>query len=145
MTKIEVKKGDKVKILKHVRDYESIINVLETIGMTGEVRGIYEDGCEVYFSGIDDSWWYRYEAIEKVEGSKEEDIVNHPSHYTFFQKEVIDVIKECLKPEEFKGYLKGNIIKYRMRAGIRGGTEKRQEDLDKSNWYQDRLCVLEKK
>lgn len=77
--------------------------------------------------------------------SKKEDVINHPSHYTFFQKEVIDVIKECLTPEEFKGYLKGNVIKYRMRAGIKGGTEKRQEDLDKSNWYQDRLNGLEKK
>lgn len=142
MTKIEVKKGDKVKILERVRDYERVDNVLRTIGMTGEVRTLYKDGCDVYFSEINEVWGYRYEVIEKAERSKNEDMINHPAHYTFFQKEVIDVIKECLTPEEFKGYLKGNVIKYRMRAGIKGGTENRQEDLDKSNWYQDRLCGL---
>lgn len=68
----------------------------------------------------------------------EEDKVNHPKHYNMFCTEVIDVIKSCLTEEEFKGYLKGNMLKYRMRAGFKN-KDKREEDLDKSNWYQDKV------
>lgn len=66
----------------------------------------------------------------------EEDNVNHPKHYNMFCTEVIDVIKACLTEEEFKGYLKGNMLKYRFRAGFK---DNREEDLRKSNWYQDRV------
>ena len=65
-----------------------------------------------------------------------EDKVNHPKHYNMFCTEVIDVIKSCLTEEEFKGYLKGNMLKYRFRAGFK---DNREEDLRKSNWYQDRI------
>jgi hypothetical protein len=54
-------------------------------------------------------------------------------YYKIFKKEVIDVIRELLSEEEFKGYLKGNIIKYRLRAGFK--TENPDEDLQKSNEY----------
>lgn len=67
------------------------------------------------------------------------DNINHPSHYIQYKKEVIDIIKDCLTDEEFKGYLKGNIIKYRMRAGLKND---RDEDLKKSNWYQDKLEAI---
>jgi hypothetical protein len=70
---------------------------------------------------------------------KQNDNINHPSHYTFYNKEVIDVIQDLLTLEEFTGYLKGNIIKYRLRAGLKGGVERRDEDYEKSSWYQDRL------
>lgn len=66
------------------------------------------------------------------------DNVNHPSHYTQFKTEVIDIIKSALTKDEFIGFLKGNIIKYRMRAGWKN-YDSRKEDLAKSNWYQDRL------
>ena len=65
--------------------------------------------------------------------------ISNPKHYTQYKKEVIDIIKDCLTDEEFKGYLKGNIIKYRMRAGLK---DDRDQDISKSNWYQDRLKDL---
>ena len=80
------------------------------------------------------------ENLSKENGIKINDKINHPSHYTYFQKEVIDIIQDCLTPEEFKGYLKGNLIKYRMRAGLK---DNRNDDLDKSNYYQDRLKGIE--
>ena len=66
-----------------------------------------------------------------------EDMVNSPSHYKIYETEVIDIIQSCLTPEQYEGYLLGNMIKYRMRAGWKN-EDKRTEDLDKSNWYQDR-------
>ena len=78
------------------------------------------------------------------------DSVNHPLHYNYFLMEVINIIENCLTEDEFKGYLKGNIIKYRMRAGWKDYNTrtfsfilKRDEDLAKSNWYQDKLFEFE--
>lgn len=69
--------------------------------------------------------------------SESADPVNHPSHYQLFpNQEAIDVIEATLTPEEFAGYCKGNFLKYRLRAGEKGDT---QQDIDKSNWYRNRL------
>lgn len=68
-----------------------------------------------------------------------EDMVNHPSHYTVFPDadgEAIDIIKRVLTREEFIGWLKGNVLKYRLRAGYKDAT---QQDIDKSMWYQKYL------
>ena len=63
------------------------------------------------------------------------DPVNHPSHYTTGKYEVIDILEDKLSPEEFKGFLKGNILKYILRAEHKNG----MEDYEKSLWYLNRL------
>ena len=65
-----------------------------------------------------------------------EDMVSSPKHYNFGDIETIDVIKTFLSPEEFKGYLKGNILKYRERHSYKGQSE---TDLKKAKWHFDRL------
>ncbi len=65
-----------------------------------------------------------------------EDVVNHPSHYNHGGVETIEIIKCQLTAEEFRGYLKGNILKYRDRHPYKG---KATEDLAKAKWYYDRL------
>lgn len=65
------------------------------------------------------------------------DEINSPSHYMLFpDMQAIDVIEAALTPEEFAGYLKGNALKYRLRAGDKGPAE---ICLGKAEWYQDRL------
>lgn len=61
----------------------------------------------------------------------QEDMVNSPKHYTSGQYEVIDVIKDWLTPEEFRGYIKGNAIKYVSRERYKNG----DEDLFKTIFY----------
>ena len=52
------------------------------------------------------------------------DPVYRPSHYIREDgKECIDQIREDLTPEEFRGYCKGNIIKYEWRQGKKAGTD----------------------
>jgi hypothetical protein len=63
------------------------------------------------------------------------DNVNHPYHYTEGTIECIEAIEAALTPEEYRGYLKGNILKYIWRERHKGGTE----SLKKARWYQDRL------
>jgi hypothetical protein len=59
------------------------------------------------------------------------DPVNHPSHYTQGGIECIEAIQAALTPEEFKGYCKGNVLKYVWREQHKGG----KESLRKANWY----------
>jgi len=72
------------------------------------------------------------------------DPVNKPYHYNWLKKEVIDIIRDSLSEEEFKGYLKGNILKYSLRAGIKD-YDKLEEDLQKRNVYLQWLIELENK
>ena len=63
------------------------------------------------------------------------DNVNHPSHYTEGKIECIDYIEDKLTPEEYRGYIKGNVLKYITREKHKNG----DEDLRKAKWYLDRL------
>lgn len=64
-----------------------------------------------------------------------QDMINHPSHYKQFSREVIDTMQGVSTPEEFKGYLKLNAIKYLSRYQGKNGVE----DLDKAVWYINKL------
>lgn len=59
------------------------------------------------------------------------DTVLQPKHYMQGSHECIDEIKAMLTPDEFKGFLKGNVIKYRYRANLKNGNE----DLAKADNY----------
>lgn len=59
--------------------------------------------------------------------------VDPPVHYggADNQYEVIKVLEAWLTPEEFRGFLKGNVIKYNARARLKNG----DEDYAKALWY----------
>ena len=59
------------------------------------------------------------------------DTIFNPKHYMQGSHECIDEIEAMLSPEEFKGFLKGNVIKYRYRANLKNG----KEDLEKADNY----------
>ena len=63
------------------------------------------------------------------------DPVNSPEHYRQGDIECIDAIKAALTPEEFRGYIKGNVLKYIWRERLKGG----DESLKKAGWYLLRL------
>lgn len=67
------------------------------------------------------------------------DYVNNPKHYDLFADgtKSFDVISKTLTPEEYKGFLKGNILKYRLRAGKKGDAS---ICIDKANWYANKLA-----
>lgn len=64
------------------------------------------------------------------------DAVHHPSHYTLpgLTIESVDVIRAVLTPEEFKGWCKGNALKYSLRAG-RKDPAKEVQDLAKAGVF----------
>lgn len=67
------------------------------------------------------------------------DVVNSPEHYRQGGIEAIEAIAASMTREEYKGYLKGNCMKYLWRYRNKG---KPAEDLRKAKWYLDRLINL---
>ena len=62
----------------------------------------------------------------------------NPSHYTSGTIEAIEAIDASMSPEAFKGFLKGNILKYIWRYERKNGAE----DLRKAQWYLNCLADL---
>lgn len=65
------------------------------------------------------------------------DLVNEPPHYRQGDIECIDAIRAALTEEEFRGYCKGNALKYIWRERHKGGNE----SLLKADWYIAKLCI----
>ena len=65
---------------------------------------------------------------------------NTPSHYVLSDgSDSMGVLEKILGPEEFKGFLRGNAIKYLIRYKLKGGIE----DLKKAMDYIARLEAVE--
>ena len=71
--------------------------------------------------------------------TKSEDVVNSPSHYNYGKVECIEAIEESMSSVAFKGYLKGNCMKYLWRYDYKG---KQVEDLQKAGWYLQKLTAM---
>lgn len=82
------------------------------------VKGILLDGYAIL--------WEKHKGYAEITKYKEETLKNPASkHYLLWDDfEAIDVIKLSLTPEEYKGFLKGNILKYKLR-------EKGQDESDR--------------
>ena len=78
-------------------------------------------------------------AVKEEAPVVQEDEVNHPPHYTDGEIECIEAIEASLTPEEFRGYCKGNLMKYNWRERLKGGTK----SLKKAQWYLDRLIAFD--
>lgn len=72
----------------------------------------------------------------RYDGVSLEDVVNKPKHYNNGNIEAIEAIKASMSNEEFKGYLKGNVLKYLWRYNYK---KKPVEDLRKCKWYLEKL------
>lgn len=66
-----------------------------------------------------------------AETTIQNDKVNHPSHYTTGEIEVINYIRDKLGADEFTGYCIGNVLKYVSRWRHKDGVQ----DLEKAQVY----------
>lgn len=78
--------------------------------------------------------------ILEMKRMAEKDNIN-PKHYKNGKMDAITIMQNTLTDEEFKGFLKGLIIKYIYRADNKNGVE----DYKKAQWYLNRLIKLEEK
>lgn len=111
----------------------------ERCGTTEKVIAHHED----YHKPLDIVWLCQHHHRERhLEIDKENkdkpkaDMINHPPHYTHGGIETIAYIRAKLSPEEYVGYLRGNIFKYTSRIGLKGEST---EDSGKIEWYSKEL------
>jgi len=81
----------------------------------------------------------RKKKASEIEIDETYSIVESPLHYRQGEIEAIDAIEAALSVEEFRGYLKGNVMKYTWREAYKGGPE----DVRKAQWYLNRLVDLD--
>jgi hypothetical protein len=85
---------------------------------------------EKFFNDINEGW------EEQARKKAKEMFVNHPPHYCKGGIECIDALKASMPDEAFKGFLKGNVIKYVWRYEDKSNP---LEDLEKAEWYLKKL------
>ena len=78
--------------------------------------------------------------LEEDDEEEEGDAIN-PSHYKVKGlPEAIDIMNHLMTPEQFEGYLWGNIVKYAYRYGRKGD---KAETAGKIAWYANQLKAAE--
>ena len=81
-------------------------------------------------------------AMAEAHALNKQDTPINPSHYTNGSIECIDAMQSAMTSNEFKGYLRGCIIKYLWRLGLKDpGNIPVTQDLEKAKWYLDKLIV----
>jgi len=74
---------------------------------------------------------------KKKPQQKPKEMVNHPQHYggdTTY--ECIKVLKAWMSPDEYRGFLRGNAIKYLCRTGKK---DEAAQECNKAIWYINKL------
>ncbi|MDA8993653.1 DUF3310 domain-containing protein [Flavobacteriaceae bacterium] len=87
----------------------------------------------------DSELWEEEEAAHSSWDNEVKDVVNNPDHYNTGNIECIEAIEESMSSVAFKGYLKGNCMKYLWRYDYKG---KQVEDLQKAGWYLRKLTAM---
>ena len=62
-----------------------------------------------------------------------DDGIKQPNHYMLFDDvEAIEIIARSMTLEQFKGYILGSVLKYRLRAGKKSEMATMEKDLAKA-------------
>lgn len=138
----ELMRNDVIRIYSHDK-LRSFLAIVDESGATNQKYGIYfwakvetEAGRKIK---IDDTWNFEkvYEPFTRKVDMKEGQDNNIPDHYKGSENiDVIDFLYQQLPFEQFKGFMKGNMIKYPVRAGRK---DDELADFKKARDYADRL------
>ena len=128
---------------KVLRDYETVrvdvrkFDAIDDDYVYGEIQRHMELAgvlCyEVRLRGTDTYILVSEDRVQKVE--------EHDKHYLEAVVEPIKVMEKLFTKEELKGFIKGNILKYRLRMGHKDDIQK---EMDKIRVYEHWLVRLER-
>jgi hypothetical protein len=131
---------------KVLRDYETVrvdvrkFDAIDDDYAYGEIQRSMELAgvlCyEVRLRGTDTYIIVSEDRVQKVE-----EYDNHDKHYLEAVVEPIKVMEKLFTKEELKGFIKGNILKYRLRMGHKDDIQK---EMDKIRVYEQWLEKLER-
>ena len=128
---------------KVIRDFETVrvdvrnFNAIDGDYVYGEIqRSMNLAGVvcyEVRLRGTDTYIVVKADKVQKVG--------KHDKHYLESVVEPIKVMEKLFTKEELKGFIKGNILKYRLRMGHKDDIQK---EMDKIRVYEQWLAKLER-
>ena len=128
---------------KVIRDFETVrvdvrnFNAIDGDYVYGEIqRSMNLAGVlcyEVRLRGTDTYIVVNEDRVQEVE--------KHDKHYLESVVEPIKVMEKLFTKEELKGFIKGNILKYRLRMGHKDDIQK---EMDKIRVYEQWLAKLER-
>lgn len=131
---------------KVLRDYETVrvdvrnFNAIDGDYVYGEIQRNMDIAgvlCyEVRLRGTDTYIVVNEDRVQKVE-----EYAKHDKHYLEAVVEPIKVMEKLFTKEELKGFIKGNILKYRLRMGHKDDIQK---EMDKILVYEQWLAKLER-
>ena len=109
-----------------------------------------DDECSVKFqNGSGNIGFLIFSDVEEIvpDSKKESHCVNtglpkDSTHYQHTLLQPLEIMQRIMAPEEFKGFLKGNILKYSIRGGNKQG-EPAEKDLGKVETYSRWLRLAE--
>lgn len=81
------------------------------------------------------------ELLKGLNGTSADDLQVSGNHYKDMPIQPWHVMEAVLSPEEFRGFLRGNVIKYALRAGRKEGTD----DAGKARHYMLKLKEFDEK
>ena len=125
------------KIQSAINNYCIVMEIYHNKTTTKFPIEIIEIGNDVH---------YEYVIAKKIDNYNTKDVdsssnynpVTKPYHYTQGGIECIDAIKASMSDEEFKGFLKGNVMKYIWRYE----NKDKLQDLNKAMWYLNKLISI---
>mgnify|MGYP001003945849 CR=1 FL=1 len=145
----DVKVGDVVSTVRWVRGVVKYIDsrkVGEDIAVEFENPDTYLHDCDGHCKDRH-GWWLSAsdlalvargkDAAKEAETSETEEHPNsgtadQQNHYKNAARQPIEFMQELMTPEAFDGFLLGNILKYRLRAGFKDDANK---DIEKAAQY----------
>lgn len=130
-----IKKGETVFV--DMTAYDGISEYHESgyAEVLGSVKDVYDTLFYIVrFRGSDDTQTCVHHSRVKPVNTQEDTM--HDKHYREAVVEPILVMQALFSHDELIGFLKGNILKYRLRMGHKGTEEDMKADYDK-------LCVYE--
>jgi hypothetical protein len=95
-----------------------------------EIKNKNREEREKFFNDIQRGW------EKEITVKAPDDLVNHPPHYCKGGVECIDALKASMSKEAYRGFLKGNVLKYVWRYADKSNP---LEDLEKAEWYLKKL------
>ena len=84
-----------------------------------------------------------YKRNREMMKEPEHDPVNNPAHYTYGELEVIDILRDQLSPEQFEGFLRGNVLKYVLRYPHKNGSQDLQKGGVYLGWLTEHVAKME--
>ena len=130
-----MKVGDKVKVVRKFIPDE-IFNWVDAMDDYIGKEYIIEEFNDDKTKCVLGDWFFPIESLELITEPFNiiPDTVSNPPHYTSGGIECIDAIRSALTEEEFRGYCKGNVIKYIWREKLKGGNEDIKKAIVYAGW-----------